>query len=211
MKKSCVVLARVTLLVLLLFTPLTSSGVLPLSGTVLAVVDGAGLGEGQGMRAKEGSVRPAGRWTTKCDPLINVLRITWTSEIRLEGGIFIIVSEFDNFSEKFGKGSLPKSGGTQSSSVTAFRVMLKPDTIWLEIMSDGSFVPENTGFDQSVVAYAYPGGYEALAKDLNATGIDWENLYLELKASAREIKKTVDETFCPLPQYRREWPKILTG
>src|SRR3989339_1740543 len=177
MKKTLAILARVSLLFLIIFTPLNSSVVLSQGGKASVVSVAESIGK-QRTAAEENNVRsrPAGRWTTQCDS-INVLHITWSTEIRLKGGIFIIESEFNNFAERFGKKASPNLD-------TAFKVMLEPDTIWLEIMSDGTFAPENTGFNQSVVAYAYPGGYKAIAEELNSLGIDWEELYTELKASA---------------------------
>ena len=211
MRKSWAIFGRVTLL-FLLFTSLTSSSILPESEGVSAAFESDGLSDGQ-MEAKKGSGRPAGRWTTSCDPLLSVLRIKWTSEIQLKGGIFVVESEFTDYSGRTDKKRvIPRQGGdSESSSVVAFKVMLEPDTTALEIMSDGRFAPENTGFNQSAVAYGYPGGYDALIRDLDSHGIDWKSLYTELKASAGEIQKTVDKNFCPSPQKRQEWPRILTA
>jgi len=210
MKKTLAILVRVSLLFLIIFTPLNSSAVLSQSGKVSVANVAESIGK-QRTAAEENNVRsrPAGRWTTQCDS-INVLHITWITEIRLKGGIFIIESEFNNFAERFGKKASPNLDGVESS-VTAFKIMLEPDTIWLEIMSDGTFAPENTGFNQSVVAYAYPGGYKAIAEELNSLGIDWEELYTELKASALEIRKSVDSTFCSPPPKKQGWPRFLTG
>jgi len=166
---------------------------------------------GSQFQAKGNSVRPAGRWTTECDPL-KVLRITWTSQVRLTGGTFLLEAEFNNFAERFSKRGLPGKSDPVIGAVSAFKIMLKPDTIWLDIMSDGTLAPEHTGFDQSVVAYSYPGGYDAIADELMTLGIDWSALYVELKAAAEMIEESVDiNKFCPTPSRKQQWPRTLTG
>lgn len=210
MRKTRSIFGRV-LLFLLLFTTLTSSSIYPENKAVFAAKSD-GSGDGQ-VGAEKSSGRPAGRWITSCDPLLSVIRIKWTSDIQLEGGIFVIESEFTDYSLRTDmKRIIPgQGGGSENSNVVAFKVMIRPETIALEIMSDGRLAPENTGFNQSVVAYAYPGGYDALVEDLNSHGIDWEKLYVELKSSAAEIRKSVDKTFCPSLQKRQEWPRTLTA
>ena len=59
------------------------------------------------------------------------------SEIRLRGGIFIIESEFTDFSERSdSKRPFPKPGGSGDSLVRAFKVMIALDTVWLEVPAE---------------------------------------------------------------------------
>src|SRR3989304_6378986 len=88
---------RVFLLFLLVFT--TWSPV-PLSGREQPVVEAKDAGSQ--FQAKGNSVRPAGRWTTECDPL-KVLRITWTSQVRVTGGTFFFEAGVYKFAGRLSK------------------------------------------------------------------------------------------------------------